>query len=389
VLRIMRNVLACVPALFFSAGAQATQPDWSITLATVGAAGEPANDSSYTPALSDDGRYLAFDSSATNIVPGVARGVYVRDLVNSTTELVSKNNDGVPADHGASSPSISGDGRFVAFDSLSTNLTGSAPARVPQVYLFDRQTQRVEIVSVNSAGDPANGGGLWGVVSQDGRYVAFSSESSTNLADGGDPNGRENDLFIHDRQTGTTERLNVATDGTISDYGAPFSPSLSGDARLVAFSSIARNLVYDKPNHSGGVYIRDRQLGTTELASLDSAGDPAGLYPGHTSLTRDGTHIAFSSGRPNLAPNVNPGSILYLRDLQSGVTELISLDGSGQPIANVQFGPVVNSDARYFAFLVDLHSSPPQLGMDTDAVFVRDRTTGLTVQANISSDGTP
>src|SRR5439155_1436556 len=196
----------------------------------------------FPPALSADGRFVAFVSFATNLVAGDTNGatdVFVHDRQTGTTERVSVASDGKKGNDGSRGAALSADGRFVAFHSTPTNLGPGDTNGATDVFVHDRQTGTTERVSVASGGTEGNGFSAGPALSADGRFVAFHS-TATNLV-AGDTNGKT-DVFVHDRQTGTTERVSVASDATQGNNASSY-PALSADGRFVAFHSDATNLV--------------------------------------------------------------------------------------------------------------------------------------------------
>ena len=222
-----------------------------------------ADGESSSPAISADGRFVAFVSFATNLVPGDSNGrgdVFVRDRLTQTTERVSVDSAGTEGNSGSDGPSISANGRFVVFWSDATNLVRGDTNGVADVFVRDRLTRTTERVSVDSAGNEGNGAsGLHShseySISADGRFVAFVS-SATNLVPG-DTNGAA-DVFVHDRLTRTTERVSVDSAGNEANSSS-FDPVISADGRFVAFSSAATNLVPGDTNEQPDVFVRDRK----------------------------------------------------------------------------------------------------------------------------------
>src|SRR5204863_349490 len=225
-----------------SAGAQTTE---RVSVASDGTT--EGNDASLGSALSADGRFVAFDSAATDLVAGDTNGVadvLVHDRQTGTTERVSVASGGGTQGNGNSGgffsfPALSADGRLVAFQSDATNLVAGDTNGTTDVFVHDRQTGTTERVSVASGGTEGNGFSAGLALSADGRFVAFHS-TATNLV-AGDTNGKT-DVFVHDRQTGTTERVSVDSDGTQGN-GPSAGAALSADGGLVAFHGTATNLV--------------------------------------------------------------------------------------------------------------------------------------------------
>jgi hypothetical protein len=316
--------------LFATSGASADSSD--VERVSVASDGTQGNGGSFATSLSGDGRFVAFLSDASNLVAddtNHALDVFVRDRQTGTTERVSVASDGTEGDFGSDSiPSLSADGRFVAFDSYSTNLVPGDTNNRRDAFVRDRQTGTTERVSVASDGTQGNGESRtdFSGLSADGRFVVFVSDA-TNLIP--DDTNNVRDVFVRNRQTGTTERVSVASDGTQGN-GASFSASISGDGRFVIFASTARNLVPNDTNGAVDVFVRDRQTGTTERVSVASDGtqgntDSGGYEqsPGHLVdfggppvISPDGRFAAFVSNATNLDPNgdTNNSSDVFVRD---------------------------------------------------------------------------
>jgi Tol biopolymer transport system component len=243
-------------------------------------------------AISADGRYVAFDTTW-------AIDVYVRDRVAGTTERASVSSSGERANQPCISPSMSADGRYVAFMSQANNLVPGDSGWTEDVFVHDRTTGITERVSVSSSEEQANDWSFDSSVSADGRCVAFQSWAS-NLV-GGDTNGKS-DVFLRDRVAGTTERVSVSSAGGQGNDESHF-PSISADGRYVAFYSLATNLVEGDVNGVGDVFLRDRQTGTTQLVSLGEIGWQGDRVSGSGSIGADGGLVAFGSNATNLVPD--------------------------------------------------------------------------------------
>ena len=230
---------------------------------SVGPNGVQGDEQSSSPALSADGSVVAFLSSATNLVTGDTNeeaDVFVRDLTTGSTSVV-KGSGGAPADGAASAPALSADGRDLAFTSAATNLVGGDTNGVEDVFVFNRAAGSVERVSAAPGGVQANRGSAAPSLSADGRFVAFSSDA-TNLVPG-DTNKRT-DVFVLDRRMRQTTRVNVGTP-VAAGCAAPLEadrsslqPSIAGDGRAVAFGSAATNLVAGDTNSAPDVFVHDR-----------------------------------------------------------------------------------------------------------------------------------
>jgi Tol biopolymer transport system component len=377
--RVLR--LSAVVVLIASAArAQVTQR------VSVTSAGTQVSDGSYASSISADGRFVAFDSYSDDLVPGDTNNdldVFVHDRQTGITEQISVDSAGVGANALSDYPSISADGRYVAFGSYATNLVpGDAPGQ--DVYLRDRWSGTTEKMSVDSSGVP---GDLWSLlpsISADGRYVAFMSYAR-NLVPG-DTNV-ERDVFVHDRQTGATERVSVATGGAQGN-GRSDVPSISADGRFVAFHSAATNFVPGDTNGSTDVFLRDRLSGTTELVNVG----PGGVWGNHdsqnASVSDDGRFVAFETLATNLVPgDTNGVSDILVRDRQNGTTERISVAPGGEEGNLGSIFCAISADGRRVVFQSSATNLVPGDTNTCGDIFVRDRETASTERASVATDG--
>jgi hypothetical protein len=279
------------------------------TRVSVGPEGVEANDPSFGPSISNDGKYLAFTSAANNLVegdtdPGYKRDIFVRDLISGVNSIVSVDSAGNQGNSRSFNSSISGDGRYIAFESLSNNLVLNDTNSYDDIFVHDRTTGTTTRVSVSSEGIQGNYGSNMPSISNDGRYVGFVSRASTLVTD--DTNSW-NDIFVHDRNTGETTRVSVDSDGGQSN-GPTYVPSISADGRYVAFDSAATNLVPDDTNSAIDIFIHDRETGITRRVSTDAMGVESNGSSYRPSLSADGHYIIFDSQAGNLVSNDINGS---------------------------------------------------------------------------------
>ena len=305
-----------------------------------------------------------------------------------TTERVSVASDGSEANLSSHMPAIGGDGRYVAFHSAASNLVGSDTNEREDVFVHDRQTGATERVSVASDGSESDGGILGArqpAINADGRYVAFCSDASDLVA--GDTNGCD-DIFVHDRQTGATERVSVASDGSEGDYPSTYSLAISGDGRYVAFGSQATNLVAGDTNSTWDVFLHDRQTGVTERVSVASDGSESNGPSYYMSVSGDGRYVAFDSNASDLvAGDTNGDRDTFVHDRQTGATTRVSVASDGSEANGTSWRPSISADGRYVAFD---STAPDLVGGDTNGftdVFVHDRQTGATVRVSVTGDG--
>jgi Tol biopolymer transport system component len=355
---------------------------------SVGAGGAQSSQVSHSGTITPDGAYVAFYSEAANLVANDTNGfadVFVRDRAGATTELVSLATGGTQGDFVSSEPSISSDGRFVAFYSGASNLVPGDTNGTYDVFLRDRQSGATERMSVATGGTQGDSASVYPSISADSRFVAFYS-AATNLV-AGDTNAAA-DIFVHDRMMDTTERVDVDSSGSQPDGGAGLA-SISGDGRYVAFGSYATNLAPDDDTHGySDIFVRDRLhvVRTTEMVSVDSSGAQGNSLSFWGSISGDGRYVAFRSGSL-LAGDPGPYYDIFVRDRQGGTTECVSVD-SGESGANGDStSAFISADGRYVAF----NSLASNLvAGDTNGfsdVFVRDRQGGTSERVSLATGG--
>jgi len=344
-----------------------------VSVASNGA--EANGDTSFNVTISADGRYVAFESAASNLVAGDTNGqidAFVHDRLTGTTERVSVGSNGAQANRASSYPSISADGRYVAFFS-SASLAGN-PFGTTSVLVRDRLLGTTEWVS-----QPLSGTGFSHSpsISADGRYVAFIGQGE--YLPGSSTKGTQ--LYVVDRQTGSYRVASVSDSGVYSNNSSSLStPVISADGTYVLFMSRATNLTsHPVSSLRYSVYVRDMQMGKTEIinASLNGASpDNASFLGVHNSITADGRYVAFYSAANNLVSgdsNTNSWDV-FVRDRQTGTTERVSLTESDAQANDRSDGASISADGRYVVF----HSRATNMvandgngsGLD---IFVRDR----------------
>lgn len=358
-----------------SAGEQAVRPEY------VPRDWYPINRS---PVISADGLHVAFVSDAPNLVPGDTNGVlrvpdgsdiFVHDRSTGRTERVSVATDGMQALGSSWAPAISAGGRFVAFISDAFNLADDVWR---DVFVHDRVTGVTELVSVSSDGRPAHHPSQNPTVSADGRFIAFDS-SAFNLVP--DDTGGWRDVFVHDRMTGVTERVSKAFDGTNADRDS-WGAVLSADGRYVGFSSAASNVTSSTTGRStyvpSQVYLHDRMSGDVRMVSVSSEGEPANGMTLLRDLSADARFVLMVSYATDLtaeACTVTAGTFavpsLYLHDLVSGQTRCIARGPANLPSLGTHWGGSVSDDGRHVAFESDSPVLAPGDVNGTWDVFVR------------------
>lgn len=371
---------ACSVAAAVPVGAQ-TGPQ----LVSAGIGGVTTSGSSSGVATNLDGSVVAFHSDATLLVSrdtNQVRDVFVYDA--SGVERVSVSSSGVQANRAShvagGAPSLSADGRYVAFYSDATNLVDGLVVGERNIYLRDRVAGTTTIVSVGAGGEAANGPSLFPSISADGRYVAFQSQASNLVA--GDTNGAS-DIFVRDVVAGVTERACAVEGDRFS-----FTPALSADGRVVAFASAATNLVAGDTN--GYVDIFVCELGTDVIQRV-SVG-PAGVQGTGDSIlpaiSGDGSLVAFKSLANNLVVGDRNGVVdVFAFDRGANAAERISVDRLGQDADDFSFPPSVSHDGRFVAFGSFATDIVPFDSNGASDVFVRDREIGITLVVGRNADG--
>jgi Tol biopolymer transport system component len=347
------------------------------TRVDVSSDGQQANDSSgYDVAINGDGRFAAFTSYASNLVPGDTNNssdVFVRDRVRGTTTRVSVGVDGVEGDEISFGPAISRDGRYVAFHSDASNLVSESTP--PGVYLRDRLARTTTLVSASYGSTPANGFSFDPSVSDNGRYIAFESAAS-NLVRGdtnGDPTWPTGeDIFVRDVVDGTTKRVSVSS-GEVQSNGESNAPKISGDGRYVVFWSNASNLVSGDHNGAYDVFVRDLRRGTTRRIPAPSTLEEGGS--GELGISDNGRYVVFSSDAVGLVASDQQANLdVFQWDRLSGVTTLVSESPQGTLSNGYSSWPSISATGRYISFISDATNLvlPDANGGDAD-VYVRDR----------------
>jgi Tol biopolymer transport system component len=323
-----------------------------VSVSSTGAEGDGGGGAT---SISADGRFVEITSGSTNLVAGDTNGAYdsfVHDSFSGVTELISVSSTGEQGNDWSFSGQISADGRFVAFESRATNLVPGDTNGWSDIFVHDRLTGATTRVSVSSLGGQANGFSEVAAISADGRFVAFHSFAS-NLVDGDTNNGF--DVFVHDLATGTTERVSVSSTGEQGDLSA-FTPSISADGRFVAFSANATNLVAGDTNGTVDVFVRDRANATTERVSLSTAGAEANDRCDVPSISADGTRVAFHSLSSTLvARDTNGLNDVFVRDRTTGETRRVSVytpspKAPGLQVSGNSMNPAMSADGKLVAF---------------------------------------
>ena len=351
---------------------------------------------SASPAISTNGRFVAFHSASPYLVRGDGNGssdVFVYDRKSSRLRLVSTNSEGAQADGDSVYPSISEDGRFIAFSSRADNLVGDVRTHRMEIYVKDTRTGRVQLIGGGVRfTEGRRGTALGASIANDGSRVAFTSNAD-DLVPRDD--NRARDAFVAALDSGEISRVSISSDGDELDpfeYEESASSyrdgvgdvAISGDGQIIVFSTHANGLVPEDDNNNVDVYVHDLRTRRTERVSITSNGDDAyrnddrdcggngqcfGFIASHSpSLTHDGRYVAFISGAPLLDPRDvdRPNGTdedVFVHDRDTGLTLLVnrSFRGVPAPGSNLYAGSI-SGDGRWISFSSDGRLLPKKRG---------------------------
>lgn len=388
----MRPVLASA-ALLVSLSLPSAAQEFTVRVSVPGGGAQGDRASGALGAtMSDDGRFVAFASDATNLVPGDTNGFPDAFLVDRQTGIVQRlslSTTGQQANSGSGiterDVSVSGDGQRVAFCSDATNLVPGVTT-VRHVFLADRPTNTLGAVDVGPTG-LADRASLRCRISGDGRFVAFET-GATNLI-GNDTNGVA-DIYVSGPMTPPVRRVSVSSAGVQGPAGGQF-PSISRDGSRVAFSSGSTNLVPGDTNFASDVFVHDLPTGQTTRVSVSSAGVQGNADSVFPWISAGGQHVVFLSSANNLvAGDTNAQVDVFVHDLSTGATTRVSVDSAGAQYfsgAGIVPYPILSGDGRFAAFS---SAAAGFVAGDTNVqpdVFVHDRLHGITTRASVTASG--
>jgi len=389
-------LLAAMAAM--AATARGHEGQSRVSVDSSGAEGDGRSGATAAAAISSNGRYVAFESEAGNLVGNDLNSVsdvFVRDRVAGVTIRVSVDSSGVEANGGSFAPALSGDGRFVAFHSDADNLIASDTNGVADVFVHDRDPDgngvfdegngETKRVSVKSDGTHGNGRSRFPSISSDGAKVVFASEA-TNLVD--NDNNRVSDVFLHDRGAGTTTRVSVSSAGVEGDGDSRLA-SISPGGAFVGFQSLATNLVASDGNGRADVFVRDLAGGVTSRVSVDSSGTEGNNHSfGPPALSTDGAFVAFWSLASNLVTSdTNSTTDIFVRQISTGSTTRVSVTSSGAQVFGGSRLPAISGDGRIVAFESDASDLVPGDVNGARDIFLRDRAASTTTLVTVNCVG--
>ncbi|MEM7331632.1 MAG: hypothetical protein AAF490_06045, partial [Chloroflexota bacterium] len=300
------------------------------------------------------------------------------------TARITRTIDGTNPNRMSQFADMSGNGRYITYSSVATNLAVGDDNNASDIFVYDRDTNQTERVSVRTDGGQANGSSYVPAISDDGRYVVFQS-FATNLVD--DDTNNVSDIFYHDRQTNETFLVSFVIDEIANDFS--LNPDISGNGRYMVFTSFANNLVDGDNNSAADVFLFNREGRTLERVSLDSNEVEGNGNSQLASISDDGTEVVFESLASNLVTgDANTYADIFLRDLSAGATTRISVHTNGTEGNGASSQAVISGDGTTIAFaslannLTDNDSNSYQ---DIFAYTVSGSSTSL---VSVASDGT-
>jgi len=375
------KVACAVTVLLNSAAAQTT------TRASVNTSGAESHGPSERPSISADGWLIAFSSSADNLVGSDTNAmvdIFVRNDQTGTTVRVSVNSAGGQANGDSSNPSISADGRYIAYESLASNLVSGVSGG--QVYVHDLSTGVTTCASVNTGGVQGNLRSRRPAISASGQYIAFQSDATNLDLMAVDTNNAE-DVFLHDRIAGKTTRISVVTGGGQSNRGGN-SPSVSDDGRYCAFQSASSDLFPNDHNNKTDIFLHDSWMRETTAVSLNTLGYGSNGHSYYSAISQDGRSVAFFSEASDLISNdTNGASDVFVWDRLLKTTSSASLTPNGIQGNFSSFYPSISGDGRYVGFISRASNLVNGDTNNADDVFLRDLLLGSTVRVNVSTQG--
>jgi len=349
--------------------------------------GGQANHASILPRVSADGRWVVFESFANNLVGGDTNGcsdIFIKDSLTGMIERVSVTANGQQANTHSCNPDISADGRFVSFFSYASNLVPGDTNGCGDEFVRDRQAQTTFRVSVSSSGNQGNNLSNGGVISGNGRLVAFASKAS-NLVPG-DTNDRI-DVFVHDTLYRTTEIVSISSTGAIGN-GDSSEPSISHEGSVVAFSSLATNLGRGDTNGVKDIFVRLRDGRSTTRVSLNRDGVQGNAVSEEPTVSGNGRWIAFTSLASNLVNNdTNSVSDVFVFDLNNRIPVRASISTGGHQGNCLSFEPSISHDGSLVAFTSNASNLVSNDTNGCTDVLVRNLTQGVTFRVSTATGG--
>ncbi len=377
-MRLHARHLAC----FFALTCASSLAAQSTALVSATGLGLPGNGRSWLSptglAVTPDGRWVVFHSDASNLTNSDSPGqtdVFLRDLTSGGTERISVGGGGGEPNGPSLNGSVSNNGRYVAFQSEAQNLAVGDTNQSSDIFLRDRQLGITTIVSVSTGGAIGNAASFNPVISGDGLFIVYASAASNLILN--DPN-QKIDVFVRNLATGQTRMVSTVSGGANGDSD---QPTISGDGRFIAFRSAATNLVAGDLLGFNDIFVRDMTGTSFELVSVTTLGAQADGPSDQPTISADGSRIVFASTAPNLAVPGAPSLNIYLRDRSAGSTTLLNSGPSG--VSNLAATrPRLSKNGQYVSFLSQANNLTPGHSGNTTDAFALELSTGVIQRAS-------
>lgn len=365
-----------------------TRPADQLQRVSLSRLGIEGNSDSFAPSITADGQFVAFLSTADNLIELDSNGyqdVFLYELAQDEITRITIGYDGSQANGASSDVQISDDGRFVVFVSEASNLVGTDANGHADVFLYDRQSGVTELVSRAPDGTQGDAPSVQPALSSGAHFVAFVS-----LADNLSPNDKNgvSDVYLYDRQEGTLELISVGSDGRQADDTNKY-PTISASGRYVAYQSKSTNLMPDDDgNNMFDIFLRDRQEGVTELISRNVQGTAGNMESQRPSISNDGRYVAFESWASDLVEgDENYNSDVFVADRLTERIEIVSVSSDGRQADHVNGGAVISGDGRYVAYSSLAGNLAVNDGNQLFDVYLRDRVRSETQLVSMNANG--
>ena len=358
-------------------------------IVSVNSEGDQGSGYSVEPDVSDDGRYVVFYAAAEDLVPDDTNGmldIFVHDRFTNETTRVSISSDGEQANGQSAFPTISGDGRIVAFHSSADNLVTDDRNSETDMFAHDRETGFTVRVSVDSKGKQSNENSSFGAVSGNGQYVVF--QTAAQLSD--DDVNNTSDIYMHDLLSRETVRVSVGTGG-FQLHGASVDAAISYYGEYVAFSSLADNVDPIDIDNRYDIYVRDILSDETVLVSPSSSNDQSADEDCELPvISADGQKIAFISEATNLIEGEQLGiKYAFLYDRTKNLMRLMSRNYCGEPGDQRTDTVAITPDGQWVVFYSAAQNLVPGGSWPLRNIFLRNTDTNQILEVSEASDGSP
>lgn len=361
----------------------------TIERVSVASDGTEANSFSGRAFISGDGRIVTFESSASNLVPNDNAGrqdMFLHDRATGQTTRISVGFDGREADGNSKGSKISADGRYVAFESEASNLVPGDTNGFNDLFLYDRQFGTVQRVSLDSTGGQTKSASSYAYLNAAGNLLTFFSFAGL-TPDDTDPttSAPPADIYLRDLTTGEMSLISVGSQG--KGNRSSYCPSISDDGRFIAYQSDATNLVPDDTNGVGDIFVYDRANRTTVRVSVDNNGRQGLGYSSDAKISGNGQFVAITTFAALVPEDTNGVEDLYVYDLVNRRIERVSVSSDGTQGNKRSYDARISRDGRYVAFDSDASNLVQGDTNGVTDIFVHDRVTGKTTRLSVNADG--